>query len=174
MCWFDEGSFQNSKYIIVKDIGSFLINTRLHCTSKESEIKRSSVQLDDLGYTPSYASVLTYIQTLERKDQSRCSLTDRKSSLLIFVLVECSKGSPRCILTKNDKMSIASVLSALEPIVTENLIIDCFKLGKYKEDQNRPVLVKLARPWDAQCILNNRKKLATMPGISIKRDMAPN
>ena len=66
-----------------------------HCTSKESEIRPSSIQLDDLGHTPSYASVFTSVQTLERKDQSRPSLTDRKSNLVIFGLVECSKGSPR-------------------------------------------------------------------------------
>ena len=35
-----------------------------------------------------------------------------------------------------DGESAGSVLSALDPVLTERSIIDCFRLGKYRDDQN--------------------------------------
>ena len=49
----------------------------------------------------------------------------------------------------------------------------CFRLGKYNPARSRPrpILVKLARAFDADMVLNNRSKAPY--GLMIKPDMNP-
>ena len=57
----------------------------------------------------------------------------------------------------------------IHPELTEQSICDCTRLGKYSEEQTRPILVKLSCACDVHTILSNRHKLAdTESSISIK------
>ncbi len=89
----------------------------------------------------------------------------RKSNLGV---PESDKGTPRHIRTRHDIEHVGVILSSIhyDPVVTDTLIADSFRLGKFKDDRSRPLLVKLT-------ILMSRKKLASKPGIAIKPDLSP-
>ena len=97
---------------------------------------------------------------------------DRKFNLLIFGLKECSKGTPKNTRIQKDYSDVCDILSTVETSVTSNVIRDCFRLGKFKEERAaRPILVKLIRAHGVSSILANRKHLASPPGVSIKPDL---
>ena len=99
--------------------------------------------------------------------------SNRKSNLVIFGVPESDKGTPRHIRTRHDIEHAGAILSTIDPVITDTLIADSFRLGKFKVDQSRPLLVKLTRTSDVQSILMGRKKLASKPGIAIKPDLSP-
>ena len=98
---------------------------------------------------------------------------DRKFNLIIFGLRESKIGTPKHRRNSNDHTDVCDILSSVDPNVTSNSIRDCFRLGKFNPDRNRPVLVKMIRSHEVASVLSNRKKLATTPGISIKPDLSP-
>ena len=62
-----------------------------------------------------------------------------------------------------DVKSVTSAFSKLEsPPIDESSIKDCYGLGKYNPEANRPrpVLVKFLRYADASSILNGKSKLS--------------
>ena len=68
--------------------------------------------------------------------------------------------------------AVGDLFTFLDPLVTAQLISDCFRLGKYRKDKTRPLLVKFARRCDVELILSQRKKLSSKPGIGVKPDMS--
>ena len=98
----------------------------------------------------------------------------RRSNLILSGLPESCKGTPRYLRTRQDLECAGEILSSIDSLVTVNTICDCFRLGKYKENNSRPrpLLVKLSRPSDVQSILMGRKNLASRPGIGIKPDLS--
>ena len=92
---------------------------------------------------------------------------DHKSNLIIFGQQESS----RHVRQREDIVNAGELLTWLDPLVTTSLIVDSVRLGKYKEDGIRPLLIRLTRPSDVQSILRERRKLASKPGIGIKPDM---
>lgn len=100
------------------------------------------------------------------------STSERRSNLVIYGLTESNKGTLRHLRNRHDIESAGKLLSTVDPFVTENLICDCFRLGKFQDSRSRPLLVKLTRPNDVQSILMNRKKLSSSPGFAIKPDMS--
>ena len=98
----------------------------------------------------------------------------RRSNLILSGLPESCKGTPHYLRTRQDLEGTGEILSSIDSLVTVNTICDCFRLGKYKENNSRPrpLLVKLSRPSDVQSILMGRKNLASRPGIGIKPDLS--
>ena len=85
----------------------------------------------------------------------------RRSNLILSGLPESCKGTPRYLRTRQDLEGAGEILSSIDSLVTVNTICDCFRLGKYKENNSRPrpLLVKLTRSSDVQSILMGRKIL---------------
>ena len=54
--------------------------------------------------------------------------------------------------------------------MTEQSVHNCYRLGCFKEDSKRPVLVKLSTASDVTLNISSRTKLADLPGIKIKPD----
>lgn len=106
-------------------------------------------------------------------DRGGSKQNERKFNIVIYGIDEQAKGTPKNVRAKEDHNNAGDILSTLDENVTTNAIRDCFRLGKYKDDHHRPLLVKLVRSSDASSILNNRKSLGSMPGISIKPDLSP-
>jgi len=99
--------------------------------------------------------------------------SDRKYNLLIFGLKESSKGTPRFRRETKDFSDVCSILTSVDTSISPQAVRDCFRLGKYKPDKDRPIMVKFVRSHDVVSVLSNRKNLASHPGISIKPDLSP-
>ena len=100
-------------------------------------------------------------------DESR-----RKLNVVIYGLEECIEGTQRFQRTRKDLEAVGDLFTFLDPLVTAQLISDCFRLGKDRKDKTRPLLVKFARRCDVELILSQRKKLSSKPGIGVKPDMS--
>ena len=78
---------------------------------------------------------------------------------------------------QKDTSTVVEIFSGLGVHVGPNHILDCFCLGKFKEQQSkpRPILVKFHHIIDATTILANKASLsASLPSpIFIKPDMSP-
>ena len=98
---------------------------------------------------------------------------DRKFNIIIFGLKEQDAGTSKFTRTSQDQSSVERILSSLNPNIPGNSIRDCFRLGKYKRERSRPILVKLLRVCDVNSILANRRNLASTPNISIRPDLPP-
>ena len=97
----------------------------------------------------------------------------RRGNLVISGIPECPQGTRKAERLVQDQASVAAVLSSVSPSVTSQSIRDLFRLGKYKADRHRPILVKLHKYWDASIILSNKQRLSSSPEISICPDLSP-
>ena len=82
---------------------------------------------------------------------------------LVYGLEENPSNTNRQDRFQMDVKSVISAFSKLEsPLIDENSIKDCYCLGKFNSQANkpRPVLVKFLRYTDASNILNNKSKLS--------------
>ena len=141
--------------------------------SLSTQINPSPV-LPEASSNRSYASVLTKTASnTAPKATSTNKLKDRKYKILIYGLKECSEGAPRYKRTQEDLKSAADLLSFVDSKITELSIGDSFRLGRYRNDKHRPLLVKMKRVSDVTLILSNKKKLSSRPGISNKQDLSP-
>lgn len=70
--------------------------------------------------------------------------------------------------------SSVSILEKINCDINSNSIRDCFRLGKYKQNQShpRPILLKLNCAMDVSAILSNRGSINDK-NITIKPDMSP-
>ena len=98
---------------------------------------------------------------------------DRKFNLVIFGIKESPKGTKRHVRSADDIKAASSILSSVNPEISEFSIRDCYRLGKYSEDRHRPVLATMNRVNDVSSVLANRRQLSSLPNISIKPDMSP-
>ena len=66
-------------------------------------------------------------------------------------------GIPECEqeTTLHNRISsdLTSVIATLCPRITDNSVKDCTRLGKYKTNNNRPILVKLVRSRYIICFI---------------------
>ncbi|XP_019859975.1 PREDICTED: SET domain-containing protein 3-like [Amphimedon queenslandica] len=97
----------------------------------------------------------------------------RRGNLVITGLPECPQGTTRVDRFLKDQETVASILSTVSPSVNSQSVKDLFRLGRYRPDQSRPILVKFFRSWDATVVLRNKSKLADSPNISIRPDLSP-
>ena len=128
--------------------------------------------LPEASSNSSYASVLAKSAS-NTAPKATSTNKDRKYNILIYGLKECSEGTPRYKRTQEDLISAADILSFVDSKITELSIRDSFRLGRYRNDKHRPLLVKMTRVSDVTLILSNKKKLSSRPGISIKQDLSP-
>lgn len=95
---------------------------------------------------------------------------DRKFNLVIFGIIESNKGTPRHIRIKKDMDAVTNVITTMDPDISGQCIRDSLRIGVYKEDRNRPMLVN--GQADVVSVLSNRVKLALLPGIKVKADQS--
>ena len=100
-------------------------------------------------------------------------LSDRKYNLLIFGLKESTKGTPRFRRESKDLSDVCNILTTVDSSISPQAVRDCFRLGKYNPNKDRPIMVKFVRSHDVVTVLSNRKNLSQSPGISIKPDRTP-
>ena len=98
---------------------------------------------------------------------------DRKFNLVIYGIAESPKGTNRHERVANDISNSMTILKTVNSGISENPIRDCIRLGSYSESKSRPLLVKFVRVIDVSTTLANRRKLATLEGVSIKPHLSP-
>ena len=106
-------------------------------------------------------------------DKHEFDRLEGKFNLVVYGIPESPKGTkPNSRLAK-DIENMVPILADLCPPISDQSIRDCVRLGRYTENKNRPILVKLSRACDAASILANRRKLSQHRHISIKPQMSP-
>ena len=88
---------------------------------------------------------------------------ERKLNVVVYGLEENPSNTIRQDRLQMDVKRVISAFSKLEsPPIDESSIKDCYRLGKYNAQANRPrpVLVKFLRYTDASNINNNKSKLS--------------
>ena len=98
---------------------------------------------------------------------------DRKYNIVLYGMHECPKGTNRLARTKQDLEKVTEILTGINKNISSHNVRDCFGLGKYKEnnDRPRPVLIKMNRSIDIINLLAVRNDLP--PQLAIKRDLTP-
>ena len=91
----------------------------------------------------------------------------------MVLMIECPQNTPRNTCLQKDTDAVTKVFGSIEITVEPNLILDCYRLGKYNPQRSkpRPILVKLQRAIDASSILANKGSLSAP--ISIQPDKSP-
>ena len=99
------------------------------------------------------------------------SSESRKFNVVIFGIAECRQGAKRHERLAYDLSKVESVFSDIDASLKSSSIKDCFRLGRYKQDQvkSRPILVKLIRIEDVSKVLANRR--AVKAPVVVKPDM---
>ena len=98
---------------------------------------------------------------------------DTKFNIVVFGVDECPIGTNRLVRHNSDLNSVASITTSMVTNINANSISDCFRLGKFNPERQRPrpILVKFIRSSDVQSVLSNRGKLSKP--IYIKPYMSP-
>ena len=91
----------------------------------------------------------------------------------MFGIEENTTGMQKQQRIRHDLEKAGSILSMIEPAVTEASIRECRRLGKFKNGHSRPLLLELYRTLDVNTILSGRRKLSTRPDIAVKPDLSP-
>ena len=107
-----------------------------------------------LASVPSTLAINTSIS--QRKNTDVCN--DRKFNLVIYGIPEFSSSSKRFERLQLDQRNVLKELSNLDNSINSSCIEDTLRLGEYNKDSNtsRPILVKLVRSSDVQCILSEK------------------
>lgn len=98
---------------------------------------------------------------------------NRKSNVVLYGINECPSRTTRHERQQSDVKSVLETLNGIKVQLNPDHIIDCFRLGKFKQNQPRPrpILVKLQRTMDVNAILANKSSLPSP--LVIKPDMLP-
>ena len=93
--------------------------------------------------------------------------------LFCMVSMNALQKTSRHKRQQNDVKAILETLSSIKVQINPDHIIDCFRLGKFKQNQSRPrpILIKLQRTMDVNTILANKSSLPSP--LIIKPDMSP-
>lgn len=164
---------------LVKNLSSDLSMVTNELTSLKEQVKCKPSQIDEQQVQPSFQpqSADNGIRGQNKPEMERQSSTsdraDRKMNLVLFGIDECIEGTRRHMRVRQDFERAGSVLSQIEPSVTEANIRECYRLGKFKVGITRPLLLKLNRLVDVNSILSGRQKLSTSPKVRIKPDLTP-
>ena len=97
---------------------------------------------------------------------------DRKFNVVIYGINECDKGTNRSERLSHDLHNVTTIVCEGDNSVNPLSIRDLLRLGKYREQANkpRPILVRLNRTVDVSILLSKAAK--SLPkGIKIKPDM---
>jgi len=96
---------------------------------------------------------------------------DRKYNVVIYGIRECDKGTNRSERLNHDLHNVKSIISEGDNSISPLSIWDLLRLGKYREQAQRPrpILVKLTRTIDVSTLLIKAKSLPK--GVNIKPDM---
>lgn len=162
---------------LVKNLSSHLSMVTDELTSLKEQVKCKPSQIEEQQVQPSSQPQSAGSRTGRQNKlemERRSPPTDRKMNLVLFGINECDEGTRRHMRVRKDFERAGSVLSQIEPAVTEVSIRECYRLGKFKVGSTRPLLLKLNRLVDVTSILNGRHKLSASPNVRIKPDLTPN
>ena len=88
-----------------------------------------------------------------------------KFNVIIYSLKEPAKGTPRQTWSVNDHETVTNALPSLDSNINSHSVRDCFRLGKYNEARNQPVLVHLTTAYEAMSILRKRYNSKKLSGV---------
>ena len=93
--------------------------------------------------------------------------------MVLYGVKECPSDSSRYARLESDLASVVSVLTTLESSFHSQSIKDCYRLGKFNPESNkpRPILIQFVRAVDVTNILAKKGRLAQP--FYIKPDMTP-
>lgn len=100
------------------------------------------------------------------------SVNDRKYNIVIHGLAESPKGTPRRDRIPLEEQAIVESIKPQVPSFSSLSIRDCFRLGRYVEDniRPRPILATLTRASDVSLVLAKR---FPRDSIYVKPDLTP-
>ena len=140
----------------------------------ETQNQQVSYSSSTKGQTQSEAprnSLYIHRQSISFKPFLQHSSADYKFNLVVYGINKNPKGTWRHLCSANDTTAVLSILKSFHSPVTEFLVCNCFRLGKYPEQHHRPLLVTLSRSSDALSIMANRDKLSQYLHISTEPDL---
>ena len=120
----------------------------------------------------SYASTVnTGSGESNKESHTNSNSESRKFNVVIYGIGECRQGARWPERLTHDISKAESTLADIDGSLKSGSIKDCYRLGKFRPNQERPrpMLVKFVRIEDVSKILANRR--ATKPPIVIKPDM---
>ena len=99
-------------------------------------------------------------------------VSDRKSNVVLYGIDESPPKTPKHERLQKDIKTTLEIFSSIEVQIDPAHVVDCFRLGKFKQNQSRPrpILIKLQRAMDVSAILANKKSLSSP--FTIKPDMS--
>ena len=122
----------------------------------ELAILKSSINSD----TPTSVNH-TGTSSSQSEQQVTLDMVDRKSNLVVFGMKECESGVNRGVHIITDTENVVQVFNEVNPKIHSSDIKDCFRLGKYKPDKVRPLLIKFHQKWKPDYILSRRSSLSS-------------
>ncbi len=90
----------------------------------------------------SYAAALKSSSSVERTQPSFVN-SDRKFNVVMYGTNECPEGMYKPQRVPQDHESVTDVIKTLDDTLDKQSVRDCFRLGRYSKDKQRPILVKL-------------------------------
>jgi len=154
--------------------------TKEHLTSEHSTIQKAmsdlSAKIDKLqAQELQLSSQITNTTKAIEKQPGKPFLQtdDRKCNVVVYGVEECPQNTPRSARLVRDTNEVSKIFGFIDVNIERSLILDCFRLGKFKSQltRPRPILVKLQRAIDAATILANRSQLSSP--LLIKPDLSP-
>ena len=94
----------------------------------------------------------------------------RKNNVIVYGLPECTINLSRLQLIKKDLNETTTLFNKINSDISRSFIRECFRLGQYKGNSEKPILAKL-NSTDVISLLAYRGELPE--GVKIKPDLSP-
>ena len=95
-----------------------------------------------------------------------------KFNVVVYGIEECPKGTHFSQRQLKDTENVANFFETFCPQISDQSIRDTVRLGKFREEAVRPILVTMARVCDASTLLSNRRSIAPSSKASLKPHMS--
>ena len=133
-----------------------LKNTKAKLTAAENDLKKTKTDLKDLG------KVVDDHKTISQNNLKYLINVDRNTrriNVVIFGVPEDGTLELNGVNAKTDPKKCECLFKSIGVDNTENMILECFRIGRKVDDKVRPMKVKFQSQNIVSSILTNSKKL---------------
>ena len=116
--------------------------TKKHLTTEFATIQKAvcdlSAKIDNLQSQETQLSnqISTTSKAInQHPGQFPSQTNDRKCNVVVFGVKECPQNTPRSTRLVRDTNEVSEIFGSIDVNIERSLILDCFRLGKYKPQQ---------------------------------------
>ena len=139
---------------------------------RQKEESKNAVERMQLAHVVKINQLKLEYDELMSSGTTAHSNPDPKFNIVVYGIKESPNGTSRQNRMSYDSQEVFDVLKTVDSAITVQSIRDCFRIGKYSNGKQRPILVKMSRSREVQSILAKRRSLPQKPSISIKPEMS--